>query len=249
MNKQENVFGLHAVQSLLQAAPDRVQQLYVLAGRDDRRIQGVVALAEQHGIAVKPVARKALDEMCAGNHQGIVAVAAAAIARDERFLFDLLARLDGPPLLLVLDGVTDPHNLGACLRTADAAGVHAVIVPKDNSAGLTETARKVACGAAETVPLVAVINLARTLKKLQQEGLWLYGTAGEAEQTLYEADMSGPAVLIMGAEGSGMRRLTREHCDYLIKIPMAGSVSSLNVSVATGVTLFEVVRQRGSGKQ
>lgn len=244
MSKTETVFGLHAVQSLLQTAPGRVQQLFVLAGRNDRRIQQVADLAAECGISPQPLPRKALDEMCAGKHQGVIALAAAAAAHDEHFLFELLKRTQATPLLLVLDGVTDPHNLGACMRTADAAGVQAVIVPKDNSVGLTETVRKVACGAAETVPLIAVTNLARTLKKLQAEGLWLYGTAGEAEQTLYEVDMSGPAVIVMGAEGSGMRRLTREHCDYLIKIPMAGSVSSLNVSVATGVTLFEAVRQR-----
>ena len=238
------VFGLHAVQSLLQTAPQRVQQLYILAGRDDRRIQALVELAERQSVAIQSRPRKALDELCAGNHQGAIALANPATAYDEHFLYSMLAELEGPPLVLVLDGITDPHNLGACLRTADAAGVHAVVVPKDNSAGLNDTVRKVACGAAETVPLVVVTNLARTLKKLQDQGLWLYGTAGEAERSIYETDMAGPAVLVMGAEGTGMRRLTREHCDYLIKIPMAGSVSSLNVSVATGVTLFEVVRQR-----
>nr|MBP8771300.1 23S rRNA (guanosine(2251)-2'-O)-methyltransferase RlmB [Thiopseudomonas sp.] len=149
-----------------------------------------------------------------------------------------------PPLLLVLDGVTDPHNLGACLRTADAAGVHAVIIPKDKSATLNSTVRKVACGAAEVVPLVAVTNLARALEKLRQKGLWVVGTAGDAEQTLYQQDMTGPLILVMGAEGTGMRRLTREHCDYLVHLPMQGSVSSLNVSVATGVCLFEAQRQR-----
>lgn len=244
MSQQETVFGLHAVQSILQTAPQRVQQLYVLRGRQDQRLQTLVQLAEQHSIPVRAMDRKALDELCPGNHQGAIAQAMPSKAFDEAFLYDLLAGLSEPPLLLVLDGVTDPHNLGACLRTADAAGVHAVIVPKDNSAGLNDTVRKVACGAAETVPLVAVTNLARTLKKLKADGLWLYGTAGEAEQTIYQAEMTGPLVLIMGAEGSGMRRLTRENCDYLVKIPMAGSVSSLNVSVATGVALFEVVRQR-----
>ncbi|MBC7212990.1 MAG: 23S rRNA (guanosine(2251)-2'-O)-methyltransferase RlmB, partial [Pseudomonas sp.] len=144
----------------------------------------------------------------------------------------------------VLDGVTDPHNLGACLRTADAAGATAVVVPKDKSATLTPVVRKVACGAAEVIPLVAVTNLARTLEKLQQRGLWVVGTAGEAEQEIYQQDLTGPLVMIMGAEGRGMRRLTREHCDFLVKLPMAGSVSSLNVSVATGVCLFEAVRQR-----
>jgi 23S rRNA (guanosine2251-2'-O)-methyltransferase len=148
------------------------------------------------------------------------------------------------PLLLVLDGVTDPHNLGACLRSADAAGVQAVIVPKDRSASLTPVVRKVACGAAETVPLVAVTNLARTLKQLQQRGLWVVGTAGEAQQYIYELDLKIPTVIVMGAEGAGMRRLTRENCDYLARLPMAGGVSSLNVSVAAGVCLFEAVRQR-----
>ena len=159
-------------------------------------------------------------------------------------LDELLDRLEVPPLLLVLDGVTDPHNLGACLRTADAAGVHAVIIPKDKSATLNSTVRKVACGAAEVVPLVAVTNLARALEKLRQKGLWVVGTAGDAEQTLYQQDMTGPLILVMGAEGTGMRRLTREHCDYLVHLPMQGSVSSLNVSVATGVCLFEAQRQR-----
>jgi 23S rRNA (guanosine2251-2'-O)-methyltransferase len=163
-------------------------------------------------------------------------------------LDELLERGEGPALLLVLDGVTDPHNLGACLRTADAAGAQAVIVPKDKSATLNATVRKVACGAAEVIPLVAVTNLARTLEKLQKKGLWVVGTAGEAEQMIYQLDMTGPTVLVMGAEGKGMRRLTREHCDYLAKLPMGGSVSSLNVSVATGVCLFEAVRQRRAAK-
>jgi len=162
----------------------------------------------------------------------------------EPMLDELLDRSEAPPLLLVLDGVTDPHNLGACLRTADAAGALAVIVPKDKSATLNATVRKVACGAAEVVPLVAVTNLARTLEKLQKRGVWIVGTAGEASQELYSQDLSGPIALVMGAEGKGMRRLTREHCDYLVRLPMAGSVSSLNVSVATGVCLFEALRQR-----
>jgi len=159
-------------------------------------------------------------------------------------LEEVLERTETPPLILVLDGVTDPHNLGACLRTADAAGATAVVVPKDKSATLTPVVRKVACGAAEVIPLVAVTNLSRTLEKLQQRGLWVVGTAGEAEQEIYQQDLTGPLVMIMGAEGKGMRRLTREHCDFLVKLPMAGSVSSLNVSVATGVCLFEAVRQR-----
>ena len=162
----------------------------------------------------------------------------------EADLYSIIENAGADPLILVLDGITDPHNLGACLRTADAAGVHAVVVPKDNSASLNDTARKVASGAAETVPLIVVTNLARTLKKLQQLGVWLSGAAGEAAENLYDTDLTGPRAIVMGAEGSGMRRLTRETCDQLISIPMRGSVSSLNVSVATGVVLFEVMRQR-----
>ena len=148
------------------------------------------------------------------------------------------------PFLLILDGVTDPHNLGACLRNADAAGIDAVIVPKDNAASITAAVSKVACGAAEVMPLFQVTNLARTMKQLQQKGIWLFGAAGEANCGLYEADLKGPMALVMGAEGQGLRRLTREQCDTLISIPMTGYVSSLNVSVATGICLFEAVRQR-----
>ena len=153
-------------------------------------------------------------------------------------------RNDESPFLLILDGVTDPHNLGACLRNADAAGVQAIVVPKDKAARITATVRKVAVGAAETVPLVQVTNLARTMKQLQQMGVWIIGTAGETDTCLYDVKLDGPMALVMGAEGKGMRRLTREHCDQLVKLPMAGSVSSLNVSVATGICLFEIVRQR-----
>jgi 23S rRNA (guanosine2251-2'-O)-methyltransferase len=217
-----------------------------LQGRQDQRVQKVLQLAGQNGIAVEQVTRKKLDSLAGeGNHQGIVARCRPGRAHDENFLYDLLDGLSEPPFILVLDGVTDPHNLGACLRSADAAGVHAVIAPKDNAAGLNPTARKVACGAAESVPFIPVTNLARTLAQLQERGLWLRGAAGEAKATVYQADLTGPLVLVMGAEGTGLRRLTRETCDQLINIPMAGSVSSLNVSVATGVCLFEAVRQRG----
>lgn len=164
--------------------------------------------------------------------------------RNEDDLFDILDSLKEPPFLLILDGVQDPHNLGACLRSADAAGVHAVIAPKDRAVSLTDTVRKIACGAAEHVPFVTVTNLARTLKELKEAGLWLVGTADGAEQSLYDIDLTGPLALVMGAEGKGLRRLTREHCDFLVHIPMAGSVECLNVSVATGVCLFEAVRQR-----
>jgi 23S rRNA (guanosine2251-2'-O)-methyltransferase len=167
---------------------------------------------------------------------------------DEGFLLKLAEEKGRDAFFLMLDGVTDPHNLGACLRSADGAGVDAVIVPKDNSVGLTPVVTKVACGAAETVPLIMVTNLSRTLEKLQQQGAWVVGTAGEAEQYIYDMDLTGPMVLVMGAEGGGLRQLTRKQCDFLAKLPMAGEVSSLNVSVAAGVCLFEVVRQRRAAK-
>ncbi|MBB6340133.1 23S rRNA (guanosine2251-2'-O)-methyltransferase [Pseudomonas fluvialis] len=244
MSQLERIYGVHAVEALLRHHPKRVKQLWLAAGRQDPRVQVLVDLAGQQRIAVGQKDRRELDEWAEGVHQGVVAEVSPSQVWGENMLDELLDRATAPPLLLVLDGVTDPHNLGACMRTADAAGAHAVIVPKDKSATLNATVRKVACGAAEVIPLVAVTNLARTLEKLQQRGLWIVGTAGEAEQELYQQDMTGPTVLVMGAEGKGMRRLTREHCDYLVKLPMAGSVSSLNVSVATGVCLFEAVRQR-----
>ncbi|GAB3464554.1 23S rRNA (guanosine(2251)-2'-O)-methyltransferase RlmB [Azotobacter salinestris] len=244
MSDLERIYGVHAVEALLRHHPRRVKQLWLAEGRQDPRIQGLLELARQARVPVGQRERRELDEWAEGVHQGVVAEVSPSQVWGEAMLDELLDRCEGPPLLLVLDGVTDPHNLGACLRTADAAGVQAVIVPKDKSATLNATVRKVACGAAEVVPLVAVTNLARTLEKLRQRGLWTVGTAGEVEQELYGLDLRGPTVLIMGAEGKGMRRLTREHCDYLVRLPMAGSVSSLNVSVATGVCLFEVVRQR-----
>ncbi|MBB1518055.1 MULTISPECIES: 23S rRNA (guanosine(2251)-2'-O)-methyltransferase RlmB [Pseudomonadaceae] len=244
MSQLEKVYGVHAVEALLRHHPKRVKQLWLAESRHDPRVQTLVELAGQNRVPVGQKDRRELDEWAEGVHQGVVAEVSPSQVWGEAMLEELLDRREGPPLLLVLDGVTDPHNLGACLRTADAAGALAVIVPKDKSATLNATVRKVACGAAEVIPLVAVTNLARTLEKLQQRGLWLVGTAGEAEQELYQQDLTGPTVLIMGAEGKGMRRLTRDHCDYLVKLPMSGSVSSLNVSVATGVCLFEAVRQR-----
>ena len=244
MSQWERVYGVHAVEALLRHHPKRVKQLWLAEGRQDPRVQALLQLAAAARGPVGQRERRELDEWAEGVHQGVVAEVSPSQVWGENFLEELLARGESVPLLLVLDGVTDPHNLGACLRTADAAGVQAVIVPKDKSATLNATVRKVACGAAEVVPLVAVTNLARTLEKLQQQGLWIVGTAGEATQEIYDLDLRGPTVLVMGAEGKGMRRLTREHCDYLARLPMGGSVSSLNVSVATGVCLFEAVRQR-----
>lgn len=247
MSQLEKIYGVHAVEALLRHHPKRVKQVWLAEGRNDPRVQTLLALAADARVAVGQCERREMDVWVEGVHQGVVADVSPSQVWGEAMLDELLDRTEGAPLLLVLDGVTDPHNLGACLRTADAAGALAVIVPKDKSATLNATVRKVACGAAEVIPLVPVTNLARSLERLQQRGLWVVGTAGEAEMELYEHDLTGPTVLIMGAEGKGMRRLTREHCDYLVKLPMAGSVSSLNVSVATGVCLFEALRQRKAG--
>ena len=245
MKERERIHGMHAVAALLKRSPERVESLAVLRGRRDRRLEELLAAARAGGVAVRELAREELDRLPAGVNQGVVAEVRAAAALDERFLFDeLLPALPGPALLLVLDGVTDPHNLGACLRSADAFGAQAVIVPRDNSAPLNATARKAASGAADLVPLVAVTNLARTLRALQEAGVWIVGAAGEAGQGIAAVDLRGAVALVMGAEGSGMRRLTREHCDHLASIPMCGEVSSLNVSVATGVFLYEARRQR-----
>lgn len=248
MSDLEKIYGLHAVEALLRHHPKRVKQVWLAEGRDDPRVQTLIHLAAESKVRVGHCERREMDAWVEGVHQGVVADVSPSQVWGDAMLEELLDRTEGAPLLLVLDGVTDPHNLGACLRTADAAGALAVIIPKDKSATLNATVRKVACGAAEVIPLVAVTNLARTLEKLQQRGLWVVGTAGEAEQEIYDQDLSGPIVLVMGAEGKGMRRLTREHCDFLVRLPMAGSVSSLNVSVATGVCLFEALRQRRSGR-
>jgi 23S rRNA (guanosine2251-2'-O)-methyltransferase len=241
---QDVLAGFHSVQTLLKTAPDRAIELLVVEQRRDQRLQKTVQLARRLNIPVRNSSAEELLNLVSGEkHQGVVLIAKAGETFDEKWLQSQLSVWD-KPLLLVLDEVTDPHNLGACLRSADAAGVNAVIVPRDHSCGLTPVVRKVASGAAETVPLVMVTNLARTLKELQDANVWLTGAAGEAEQTLYELDLRGPVAIVMGAEGSGMRRLTRESCDYLAKIPMAGAVESLNVSVATGIMLFEAVRQR-----
>ena len=241
----ELIYGLHAVDALLRKSPQRVRVLFVQAGRKDKRMAAIAELARNQGVPVEELGRYELDVKVEGRHQGVVAqVEGGEQQWDERALFQLMDDLDRPALVLVLDGVTDPHNLGACLRSADAAGVDALIVPKDKSADLNPTVRKVACGAAETVPFVRVTNLARTLAGLKERGIWLYGAAGEAENTIYNNDLTGSVAIIMGAEGDGLRRLTREACDFLVKLPMAGDVSSLNVSVATGICLFEVVRQR-----
>ena len=243
-------YGIHPVRVLLQRSPQRVRQLWLSSSRDAAtRLQELRALAGQAGITVVEADDAQLDKLADGErHQGVIVEIAPRASDPETQLEEALEALgDTPPLLLVLDGVTDPHNLGACLRSADAAGVAAVIVPRDRAVGLTPVVRKVAAGAAESVPLVQVVNLARTLRELKDRGVWLVGTSEDAARTLYDLDLSGPTALVLGSEGEGMRRLTREACDELVSIPMAGAVESLNVSVATGVALFEAVRQRRRG--
>ncbi|MGO1297473.1 MAG: 23S rRNA (guanosine(2251)-2'-O)-methyltransferase RlmB [Vibrio sp.] len=242
----ELIYGIHAIKAVLERDPARFIEAYVLKGRQDDRLLPVLNELASIGVSIQEMNRKTLDDRAKGaNHQGVIAKVKPAKVLNENDLDNILATQQSP-LLLVLDGVTDPHNLGACLRNADAAGVAAVIVPKDKSAPLNATVSKVACGAAETVPLIRVTNLARTMRALQEQGVWFVGTAGEATHDVYQTDLKGSLAIVMGAEGDGMRRLTRETCDDLIKIPMAGTVSSLNVSVATGVCLFEAVRQRSA---
>ncbi|MEK6749120.1 MAG: 23S rRNA (guanosine(2251)-2'-O)-methyltransferase RlmB [Pseudomonadota bacterium] len=238
------VYGPHSVEVLLRERPANIAEMWVLEGAA-ARIQTLAQHARGAKIKVRAVSRQELDDLAqGGRHQGIVArLTQGASVCNEDALDELLERV-ADPFLLVLDGVQDPHNLGACLRTADAAGVHAVIVPKDRAVGLTPTVRKVASGAAETVLLIQVTNLARTLRHLKDRNVWIFGTADEAGESIYQVPLTGALAIVMGAEGDGLRRLTAEHCDRLMKIPMAGVVESLNVSVAAGVCLFEAVRQR-----
>jgi len=238
------IYGFHAVTAKLRHDPESVKEILIDATRHDARARDLLAHAELQGVKVIAGDGKRLDGMAPGaRHQGVIARIEGG--RKAAHLDDVLDTLDEPAFLLVLDGITDPRNLGACLRVADAAGVHAVIAPKDRAVGLTDVAAKTACGAAETVPYVMVTNLARTLRELQEREIWVIGTAGEAESDLYAAEWPKATAWVLGAEGEGMRRLTRENCDQLVKIPMHGSVESLNVSVAAGVCLFEARRRLG----
>ncbi len=250
IQKRNFVYGLHAITGVLTRAPERVLELWMAQPRDDARARHLRELARAAGIRVQAASADSLAKLVGDVvHQGAVAVVRPRKPWDEHDLLEHLGQISKDtsgelPLLLVLDGVTDPHNLGACLRTAEAAGAHAVIIPKDRSAGVDGVARKVAAGAAEFIPVASVTNLVRTLDSLKEQGVWVVGTEGEAEQTLYAADLKRSMALILGAEGGGMRRLTREHCDFVVRIPMAGQIESLNVSVAAGVALFEARRQR-----
>lgn len=241
--KSKMIFGFHAVTSRLRHEAVSVEEIYVDSGRSDRRMQDLVQAAKAAGVRVIPTDDQRLSNIVGTRrHQGVVAKAGElSLARN---LDELLDAIEGSPLLLVLDGITDPHNLGACLRVADGVGAHAVIAPKDRAVGLNATAAKVASGAAETVPYITVTNLARTLRELKDRDIMLVGTTDDVEKNIYGVDLRGGVAIIMGSEGEGMRRLTRETCDVLVQIPMFGSVESLNVSVASGVCLYEARRQR-----
>ena len=244
---EEVVYGLHAVRALLERRPAAVRCVLLQAGRSDKRIQELSELARAHSISLETRPGAELDALAGGGvHQGAAARVEAAVPLDEDDLLIRLSAATRPPLVLVLDGVQDPHNLGACIRTADGAGADAVVVPRDRAVGLTPVVRKVAAGAAETVAFAQVTNLARFMRGLKDAGLWILGTDGAAESLHYSADMKGALAVVLGAEGSGMRRLTREHCDLVVRLPMLGAVGSLNVSVATGVILYEAIRQRAT---
>ncbi|HKK04338.1 MAG TPA: 23S rRNA (guanosine(2251)-2'-O)-methyltransferase RlmB [Gammaproteobacteria bacterium] len=244
-DNEELIYGLHAVLAALQQHPEAVAEVWIDRARRDPRAQKIRQAAAAAGVALHEVSARVLAERAGDvRHQGVAARGRAPRVRDEADLEALLGAVEGPPLLLVLDGVTDPHNLGACLRSADGAGTHAVIAPRDRACGLTPVARKVASGAAESVPFIQVTNLARTLRWLKEQGIWLIGADGTAEGELFDVDLSGPIALVLGAEGAGLRRLTREHCDILARLPMRGRVDSLNVSVSAGIFLYEALRQR-----
>jgi 23S rRNA (guanosine2251-2'-O)-methyltransferase len=239
----KTLIGFHSVTGRLRQKPDTISEIYIDAERKDGRARDLRAMATKAGVRVIPVDAKRLDGMAGGaRHQGVVAQAQPIDM--PQFIEDVLEAVEEQPLLLILDGVQDPHNLGACLRVADGAGAHAVIAPKDRSVGLTTAAIKVASGAAETVPYIVVTNLARTMRDLKERGIWLVGTTDDAPKTIFEEKLEGALGLVMGAEGEGLRRLTRESCDLLVSIPMLGSVESLNVSVASGVCLYEARRRR-----
>ena len=248
--KLTKLFGLHSVQAALDYSPKNIQQAWVDTGRQDKRLTKALEDLLDLGIQPEKVDRKRLDRLAdSNNHQGIVIEVEMPGELSESDLKSAVEKLTETALFLVLDNVQDPHNLGACLRTADATGVHGVIITKDNATGITPTVCKVASGAAETVPVYQVTNLARTLRWLKDQGLWIAGADGETNQTLYTTDFTGPMAIVVGAEGKGLRRLTKEQCDLLVAIPMLGRVESLNLSVATGVLLFETVRQRTAVKK
>ncbi|WP_036253876.1 23S rRNA (guanosine(2251)-2'-O)-methyltransferase RlmB [Methylobacter sp. BBA5.1] len=243
--KLTKLFGIHAVQAALDYSPKKINKAWVDTQRQDKRLMQVIDNLLSLGIEPEKTDRKKLDRFAEGkNHQGIVIEVEMPAELSESDLKQAVETSSGTPLLLVLDNVQDPHNLGACLRTADATGVQGVIITKDNATGITPTVCKVASGAAETVPVYQVTNLSRTLRWLKEQGIWIMGATGAATQTVYQTDLTMPLAMVVGAEGKGLRRLTQEQCDFLVKLPMLGQVESLNLSVATGVLLYEAMRQR-----
>jgi 23S rRNA (guanosine2251-2'-O)-methyltransferase len=243
MSSPKILFGFHAVGVRLKTAPQSIVEIYFETTRRDARMRQFIERAQEAGVRLIEADGMRLAKLAGSHgHQGVAARVESL--PQVHSLDDLLDQVQGPPLLLVLDGVTDPHNLGACLRVADGVGAHAVIAPKDHAAGINATVAKVASGAAETVPYFMVTNLARTLGELKERSIWIIGTSGDAPRTIYQADLKVPTALVLGAEGPGMRQLTRKTCDELVRIPMQGAVESLNVSVASGVCLFEALRQR-----
>ncbi|NOR71406.1 MAG: 23S rRNA (guanosine(2251)-2'-O)-methyltransferase RlmB [Methylomarinum sp.] len=239
------IFGIHAAQAALDYSADKINKIWVDEQRQDKRLAELTSQMRRLGIALEKSDRKRLDKMTDGkNHQGIVLEVEIPSVHSEEELKHAVKTMSQVPLFLVLDQVQDPHNLGACLRTADAAGAHGIIITKDNSASITPTVCKVACGAVETVPVYQVTNLARALRWLKEQNIWVMGTSGNTEQSVFSADLTIPLAFVMGTEGTGMRRLTQEQCDFLVKIPMIGTVESLNVSVAAGVMMYEAFKQR-----
>ncbi len=242
---EQLLIGIHAVTSALKTAAADVEWLRVLADSHNKRLAEVESMARKAGVEIIRTTLSELDRLAEQQrHQGVIAGFKGSNVAAESRLESVLAAITGTPLILVLDGIQDPHNLGACLRTAEAAGVHLVVICKDRSAGITPVVRRAASGAAETLAIIQATNLARVLRTLKQHGIWLAGTSDEASASLYGTDLTGPLALVMGSEGSGLRRLTAELCDYLVRLPMAGQVESLNVSVATGICLYEINRQR-----
>lgn len=243
--REDLIYGIHAIKHLLNSKPEQFLELHIQDSQDNQSLLSLVATAKTLGVHINRVAKKQFDQWLPNlNHQGIAAkVRVQPLLTEDDFSL-LIGNVKKPPLFLILDGLQDPHNLGACLRTADAVGVTAVIIPKDRATSLTPVVRKVASGAAETVPVVQVTNLVRAIEMLKKLGVWMMGTSMQATQSLYQVDLKGSVAIVLGAEGTGLRRLTEEHCDILMQIPMMGVVESLNVSVAAGVCLYEATRQR-----
>ncbi|MBN2689274.1 MAG: 23S rRNA (guanosine(2251)-2'-O)-methyltransferase RlmB [Gammaproteobacteria bacterium] len=243
--KTELIFGMHTVTNSIEHHPHNILSIFLQKNIRVQKLNSIIKLAKQHDIPVEFIAKEKLDKLLHNhNHQGVVAKIKIGEEKTMQSLDDLLDDLDHPAFLLILDSIQDPHNLGACLRTANAAGVDAVIIPKNGSCQMTSTVKKIASGATEFTPLISVTNLVNTMKDLKKRGIWLFGAAGEAKKSIYKSKLEGPIAIVMGAEDKGLRRLTRETCDHLISIPMQGEISSLNVSCATAVCLFEAIRQK-----